>query len=145
MIGPQAIEAAAPGGVSALAEEVLDLLDAHAEGVGHPFVPEQLGFALREQGRLVAGITGHLTFGWLFIKFLAVAPEQRGRGIGSALLARIEQTARAAGAIGAMVDTYGFQAEGFYLAHGYRVLGRLETPDPALTRIYLSKRFEAVS
>jgi len=134
------IRAVEPARTGALSDEILILLDAHAAQVGHPFEPQPIGFEMRARERLLAGVYGHVLYGWLFVKYLAVAPEIRGRGLGRALMLRLETAGRAAGATGAVVDTYGFQAEGLYTGLGYEVFGRLETPNPATTRVYLRKR-----
>ena len=70
---------------------------------------------------------------------LWVDPELRGRGLGSQLLLQAEQQAKAAGAHSVVLDTFDWQAEGFYLRHGYEVLGRLPDFPPGHERIYLRK------
>ena len=59
---------------------------------------------------------------YAFVVDLIVAPEHRGRGIGSALLQRVNQRCREAG----MRRVWLFAAEGragFYQRHGYRARG----------------------
>ncbi len=90
-------------------------------------------------GRLQGGLLGELCAGWLLIHVLWVDEECRGSGLGSALLKLAEQQARAAGAQGATLDTFDWQAEAFYLRHGYEVFGRLENFPAGHQRIYLRK------
>lgn len=59
------------------------------------------------------------------------------------LLAQAEQQALAAGARGVLLDTFDWQAEGFYLRQGYTVFGRLDDYPPGHQRIYLRKSLHA--
>ena len=50
-----------------------------------------------------------------------------------------EQQARALGAHAVTLDTFSWQAEGFYLKQGYAVFGRLQDFPPGHERLYLRK------
>jgi len=71
----------------------------------------------RERGGLIA-----------YIQTIEVAPERRGRGVGSELLCRIEGSVREAGAraIGLHVDETNGDAIRLYEAHGYQCVGKRE-------------------
>jgi len=69
-----------------------------------------------------------------------VAEAYRKTGIGSFMLKHVEDIAREKGATVAMLDTFDFQAEGFYLKNGYEVIGEVADFPPGHRRIYLSKR-----
>ncbi|HME26450.1 MAG TPA: GNAT family N-acetyltransferase [Acetobacteraceae bacterium] len=98
---------------------------------------------LRDEGdRLAAGLSGVLSWQWLFVEALWVGDAWRGRGIGRALLARAEAHAVAAGCHSAWLDT--FQARGFYLALGYREFGALPDYPAGQTRYFLCKRLVGV-
>ena len=58
------------------------------------------------------------------------------------VLSEAERQARAKGAIGALLDTFDWQAEGFCLRHGHDVFGRLDDYPPGHQRIHLQKRFQ---
>lgn len=92
-----------------------------------------------EQGQPCAGLAADVYGGWLMVHALWVDEGQRGRGLGHALLTDAEQQARAMGAHAVMLDTFDWQAEGFYLKHGYEVFGRLQDFPPGHQRIYLRK------
>lgn len=115
------------------------VLNAHADGLGRPFVPRRYAFVARDHGAIVGRIMGAIIYDWAYLRFLAVADDRRGSGVGAALLARFEEAMRAEGALGVMVDTFAFQAPDFYARRGYAELGRLEAGDPAQTRIYFKK------
>lgn len=117
------------------------LLAFNQRASGHDFADTPLRLACHGgDGTLLAGLLGDICAGWLNIHVLWVDPDQRGAGIGSALLAEAEQQARALGAGAAVLDTFDWQAEGFYLRHGYEVFGRLPDYPPGHQRIYLRKQ-----
>lgn len=122
-----------------LARATVDLLAAHAAARGHPFEVTTVAFEARWNGERVGGVHASLVYRWLLIKYLGVVDGHRGRGVGTALLQRIEGDAVGRGALGVFVDTYGFQAPRLYTRLGYEELGRLPTPDPARTRIFFRK------
>ncbi|MBC2773845.1 GNAT family N-acetyltransferase [Rhizobium sp. AQ_MP] len=97
--------------------------------------------ALDADGGFVGGLIGAYLQRWFFVKFLAVAPEARGRGIGAQLLARAEALALEDGLVGIYLDTFEFQAPRFYLREGYREIGRLPKVGDAPQRIWFAKEF----
>jgi len=74
---------------------------------------------------------------------LYLPADLRSRGLGAELLRRAEVEARARGCVGAHLDTYGFQARGFYEKQGYAVFGALPDCPPGHARFFLSKRLDA--
>ena len=104
---------------------------------------EPVVLAARVDGALVGGLTGRVAWAWLRIDRLWVDAAHRGRGIAGRLVQEAEQHARGAGAVGAFVDTFSFQAPDFYLRHGYRVLAALEAFPPGAAHLFLWKPFEA--
>jgi GNAT superfamily N-acetyltransferase len=98
---------------------------------------------VRDESQTVrAGIAGEAYAGWLFIKLLWVHADLRRAGIGSGLLAEAERRAALHGCEWAWVDTFSFQAPGFYAKFGYREFGRLDYP-PDHQRIFLKKQLTA--
>lgn len=101
-------------------------LDTFSGECGHPWDPRSFALALRDdEGQIVGGLIGEMLWGWLRIGILAVAPELRGVGWGRRLVAEAERLAVAAGCRRAWVDTFSFQAPGFYQRLGYQVFGEL--------------------
>ena len=72
-----------------------------------------------DTGEAISGIWGAILYGWLFVELLYVAESDRRRGLGSRLLAAVENAARQQGCAGAWLSTYAFQAPGFYEKNGY--------------------------
>jgi GNAT superfamily N-acetyltransferase len=79
--------------------------------------------------------------GWMFLDLFILGPTARRAGLGSRILAMAEQEARRRGLAGVWLDTYGFQAPGFYARHGYREFGALPACPAPHARHFLAKRF----
>ena len=77
-------------------------------------------FSENETGERVGGLTGVLRGDWLFIHLLWVKEGERGKGIGRSLLRAAEEEGRKFGCRFSFVDTFEFQAPGFYEKEGYR-------------------------
>src|SRR6185437_10980492 len=78
-----------------------------------------------DTGDASSGVWGGILYGWLFIELLYVAESGRRRGLGSRLLKAVENAAREQGCIGAWLNSYAFQAPGFYKKNGYEEFGAL--------------------
>jgi GNAT superfamily N-acetyltransferase len=91
-----------------------------------------------DDNQLVGGLSGQLSWQWLFVQALWVGDAWQRRGIGRALLTRAEAYAVAEGCHSVWLDT--FQARGFYLALGYRQFGVLNDYPPGQARHFLCKR-----
>jgi GNAT superfamily N-acetyltransferase len=94
-----------------------------------------------EQGEEIAGILSGIGY-WngLDIKILWVKEDHRGQGLGSMILKHVETIAIEKGATVAMLDTFSFQAEGFYSKNGYEVVGEINDFPKGHRRIYFSKK-----
>jgi GNAT superfamily N-acetyltransferase len=97
------------------------------------------GVFVREGGEIIAGLAGETYCGWLFVRYLWVSDALRGRGIGRALMSQAEARARDRGCHSAWLDTFSFQAPGFYQRLGYEEFGRLDYP-PDHQKHFLRKR-----
>jgi GNAT superfamily N-acetyltransferase len=77
-------------------------------------------------GRLVAGIRSYVFVSWLQTDVLWVAEDQRGNGLGARLLGMAEAQGRALGAKNAKLETFEWQARGFYTQQGYTEYARID-------------------
>ena len=93
-----------------------------------------------EEGDHVGGLWGKCVYDWLFVELLAIPEDQRGGGSGKALMAEAESVARANGCVGLWLDTYEFQARGFYEKLGFEVFGTLDDHPIGQKRLFLRKR-----
>ena len=98
-------------------------------------------FARDAAGKVQGGVRGQTYWSWCSIDVLAVAEPYRGKGIGSRLLVKAEEIARARGCVGIRLDTAGFQAPDFYRRHGYTEFGRIDDYPPGHSRLWFMKRF----
>lgn len=94
-------------------------------------------------GRTVGGLWGRTGYGWLFVEMLFVPEQLRGRGLGSAVVLEAEKEARARGCHSAWLDTFEFQARGFYEQLGYRCFGELEDYPTGFSRYFMTKSLAA--
>lgn len=114
-----------------LTHQLVEYNKAQAKIVRDRFKPENLPsralavFAY-EWGRLVGGVTGNTVdlWRWLSIDIMWVDENFRGRGVGRALLAAAEDEARGRGFDWSKLNTWDFQAPGFYARCGYVEYGR---------------------
>lgn len=97
--------------------------------------------AVRENGGdLRAGLFGWTWGGCGYIEVLWVRDDQRGRGLGTRLLATAEQEIRRRGCGQVALSTHSFQAPGFYARFGYQECGRTPAYPRGHDQIHLVKR-----
>lgn len=98
-----------------------------------------LAIFVEEDGKKLAGLTGELFGNWLSIHYLFVAESLRGRGVGKSLMERAEAETKSRGAKYAFVDTFSFQAPGFYKKLGYKEVFTLTEYPYTGSRTYFTK------
>jgi ribosomal protein S18 acetylase RimI-like enzyme len=97
-------------------------------------------FASDESGAIVAGLLGFTLWNGCFISALWVAETLRRKGIGRQLLARAEEFAVQNDCSHIHLDTFDFQARGFYEKNGFNVFGTIEDYPIGQKRYYLIKK-----
>jgi GNAT superfamily N-acetyltransferase len=98
--------------------------------------------ALKDDGgAIIGGLWGKTAFDWLFVEFLVVPEAMRGRDLGTSLMFRAEEVAVERKCVGAWLDTFAFQARGFYEKIGYSVFGEIADHPRGSSRYFLQKRF----
>jgi len=101
---------------------------------------KNLCFVLRgPDDTVVGGIIGATHWNWLYINLMWIREDLRGQGYGEQLLALAEGEGRKRGAKHAYLDTFSFQAPGFYKKYGYQVFGELADFPGEHQRYYLKK------
>ncbi|HEY9121852.1 MAG TPA: GNAT family N-acetyltransferase [Brevefilum sp.] len=102
---------------------------------------KNLCFVLEDSDReILGGVIGMTYWNWLYISLMWLPEGLRGQGYGSQLLEMAEDEGRKRGAEYAYLDTFSFQAPGFYKKLGYQLFGKLEEFPPGHSRCFLKKR-----
>jgi GNAT superfamily N-acetyltransferase len=108
---------------------------------GGPWPDDELALAITDAaGTIIGGLWGRSYYHWLFVDLLFVPETLRGRGLGTALLARADAAARGQGCVGIWLDTFSFQAPEFYARHGYESFGAVDDYPAPHRRHFFSKR-----
>jgi GNAT superfamily N-acetyltransferase len=92
-----------------------------------------------DEGHVIGGLWGRTAYGWLFVELVFVPEALRHRGIGAELMSRAESEATVRGCHGAWLDTFEFQARGFYERLGYRCFGELDDYPRGFHRYFMKK------
>jgi len=85
-----------------------------------------LAITVRHRGEIVGGLVGHTYAGWMFVAGFWIEEKFRGKGFGSKMIKAAEKEAKRRGVTNVYLDTFSFQAPGFYRKLGYREFGRLK-------------------
>lgn len=125
---------------------ILEFLKAYNRTQAPPAAVTPLEILIRDaDGTVLGGLHGASAYDWLIVELVFVPEQLRGQGVGSSLLARAEQAARARGCVGVWLDTFSFQARGFYEQLGYVVFGTIENHPVGGERYFLKKAFDCAS
>lgn len=101
-----------------------------------------IAFAIEdERGQTVGGLSGATAYSWLFVELLFVPESVRGQGVGTRLIQLAEAEAVARGCHSVWLDTFEFQARGFYERLGYTCFGELKNY-PTGSRFFMCKRLQ---
>ncbi len=121
------------------------LLD-HALAVAEPFGRREFALFLRNPDDSVAGgAVGHWyeTHGSMLISDVWIDESLRGLGLGRALMMYLETAARDRACSHIHLDTFDFQARGFYETLGFSVFGSVRYPKSGRMRYFLEKSLPA--
>ncbi|UUL81343.1 GNAT family N-acetyltransferase [Sphingomonas qomolangmaensis] len=120
---------------------ILAVLNAYNDQAGPPIEQRLVAVTVRDDaGAIVGGLWGRIAYRWLFVQYLALPPMMRGQGVGSRLMRAAEDEALGSGCVGVWLDTFSFQAQGFYERLGYAPFARIDDYPPGESRIFLRKR-----
>lgn len=96
-------------------------------------------------GTVVGGAKCDVAWGWVYVDWLWVEEIRRGEDLGTRLLAEVEALARERGAVGLHLNTWSFQAPGFYRKQGFTEVGRVADMPPGQMRYWFAKRLDGGS
>jgi GNAT superfamily N-acetyltransferase len=117
------------------------LIEFNHSRIGKPETYRSLVILLShpESDEVMGGLYGSTAFSHLWIDLLFVPESMRRIGIGRKLMSQAEAEATRRGCSAAVLDTFSFQARGFYERLGYSVFGILNDCPPGHSRFYLTK------
>ena len=95
------------------------------------------------RGRLLGGLILQSYWRESYIELLWLSERARAQGYGSGLMREAERRARRRGSRLIHVNTYSFQAPGFYEKQGYRLFGSISGSPRGATRYFYVKRLRA--
>jgi GNAT superfamily N-acetyltransferase len=95
-----------------------------------------------ETNEVVGGLFGATAYDRLKIQLIYLPEELRGSGLGRKLMAQAEEEAARRGCRGILLETYSFQARGFYERLGYEVYGTVEDFPPGHSMFAMKKDLE---
>lgn len=124
-------------------EEQAILLPLRAYNASKAGVSRQEPIALLvrdDSGEILGGLYARVFYQWMFIELLSVPEQARGQGLGSKLMRMAEDVAREKDCVGVWLDTFDFQAPGFYQKLGYSELGQIVDYPPGHKRLFFQKR-----
>lgn len=96
-------------------------------------------FVEEEDGKILGAITGRAYYDEVHVVDLIVDPGCRRSGLGSRLVATVEEAYKNKGYAKITLTTFGFQAPEFYKKLGYQIEFVRESKDPKLSKYFLSK------
>ncbi|MGZ5583820.1 MAG: GNAT family N-acetyltransferase [Usitatibacter sp.] len=97
-----------------------------------------------DDGAIVGGLWGATAYGWLFTQLLVVPEQSRGEGLGRRLMSLAEAEAIKRGCHAAWLDTFEFQAKGFYEEIGYSCFATLPDFPKGFSRYFMRKELRQV-
>ena len=117
------------------------LVEFNHRRIGKPETYRPLAILLSppESDEILGGLYGVTAFSYLHVDLLFVPESMRGLGIGRKLMTQAEAEAVRRGCHAVSLNTFSFQARGFYERLGYSVFGTLDDCPPGHRRFYLTK------
>jgi GNAT superfamily N-acetyltransferase len=104
-----------------------------------PWRPFAILISDAETTTIAGGLWGGSIYAQFFVELLVVPEALRRHGLGRELMQRAEAEAIARGCAGIWLDTFSFQAPGFYQKLGYEIFGEIPDYPPGHSRFFLKK------
>jgi ribosomal protein S18 acetylase RimI-like enzyme len=127
--------------IKALGKKLMDFNEV-GSGRALDYCPLIISVTHPNTNELLGGLWANTAYSYLHIELLYLPEELRGTGLGRQLMAQAEQEAFRRRCRGVWLDTFSFQARGFYERIGYTVFGIFEDYPPGHSRFFLRKDFK---
>ena len=116
------------------------LLQFNEQSVGNATsVPFALTITGDDKPDILGGLWAMSLWGSFYIALVVTPPAARGQGLGRNLMQQAETEALSRNCRHMWLDTYAFQARGFYERLGFSLFGQLDGPAPMFPRYFLRK------
>ena len=116
-----------PHASESLKQVVVDHLDTYNIALTGLQEYSPVNFFLRDQGdEVMGGLLAQIWGGVLYVRILWVSEALRGRGFGRRLMETAERRAVERGCRHVFLDTFSFQAPGFYEKLGYQLYAKAD-------------------
>lgn len=99
-------------------------------------------FLAFDNDKLIGGAIGYIEYNWYFLDLLYIDENYRGQNIGTKLIKAIEEFAIKENLTGVRMETWNFQARGFYEKNGYKVFAQIENCPPGTIDYFLKKELK---
>ena len=103
--------------------------------------PEYADFLAFDDGRLIGGIVGFVAYNWYFLDLLYVEEAYREQDVGTRLIRLVEEFCRNERLTGIRLETWNFQARGFYEKNGSLFSGNWKTARPEHPSIFSKSNY----
>ncbi len=109
-----------------------------------PFHYSRIVLTVRSaRGAILGGLILQSYWKESYVELLWLSDRARGRGHGRRLMAEAERRARRRGSLLLHLNTYSFQAPGFYEKLGFTRVGGMQGSPPGASRHFYAKRLSA--
>jgi aryl-alcohol dehydrogenase-like predicted oxidoreductase/GNAT superfamily N-acetyltransferase len=123
---------------------IFDLLEDYNASQAGPEPERSLAVVITNDDGIIRGGLWALTYyKWMFVELMHVPEAARGQGFGTRMMRLAEAEALDRGCHGVWLDTFTFQARGFYEKLGYDVFAQIPEYPPGHSRLLLMKRLVA--
>jgi GNAT superfamily N-acetyltransferase len=121
---------------------LLSEFNERSSGRANDYCPLTIVLSDPDTQETVGGLVGWTSFSYLYVNLLYLPDTLRSAGLGSQMMALAEEEAARRGCHGAWLDTFSFQARGFYERLGYTLFGAIEDYPPGHSRYFLKKALQ---
>jgi GNAT superfamily N-acetyltransferase len=101
-----------------------------------------IAILIRDQAdnHIIGGLSGHSFYEWMYINLFFIPNALRGQKLGQRRLAQAEAIARTRSCTGIWLNTFEFQARGFYEKQGFTLFGTIPDHPHGNNMYFLQKR-----
>ena len=100
-----------------------------------------MNFLAYDNEKLIGGAIGFVEYNWYYLDLLWIDEQYRRIGVGTNLIRIIEKFVISMELTGVRVETWDFQARGFYEKMGYKIFGKINNCPPGTICYFLNKYF----